>query len=96
MGNPLNDLVNTAPEPKPGKVTLTEEAMGVHLRLIDALTEDQRKGAVELLQLVHENFPLEELMPEGFKGSHSLTLKDGKLLLTLWCNGKCYRIEFTD
>ncbi len=95
--NPLHEVIlNTSKPADPPKVMLTEEAIETHLKLIDAITGEQRKAALELLNIVHENFPLEDVMPSDFGGSHSLTIhrQTGKLVLGLWCNGHCYSIAF--
>lgn len=95
--NPLHPVIlGTSKPADPPKVTLSAEAIETHMKLIDAITPKQRKAALNLLDIVHENFPLEDVMPSDFRGSHSLTLDKatGKLVLGLWCNGKCQTFIF--
>lgn len=95
--NPLHEVIlNTSKPADPPKVTLSPEAVLIHMKLIDTITGEQRKAALDLLNIVHENFPLEDVMPSDFRGSHSLTLDKatGKLVLGAWYNGKCQTFIF--
>lgn len=74
---------------------MKQEEIDQKINKIDATTKELRLSALEFLQLVHAEFPLKEVMPPDFKGSHSLTLfSDGRLCLTVWCDDHCYPFIF--
>ena len=77
-------------------INMTEQEVDAKLEKIDYVTETHRLGALEVLQLIRDAFPLSEVMPPEFKGNHSLYLEPstGKLALLLWYDGKAHTIIF--
>ena len=65
-----------------------------NLNKIDDLGRLFRPQAMELLQMIHQLFPLTTMSPK-FKGTHSLVLdKSGKLSATIWYKNRAYNITF--
>lgn len=71
---------------------ITEEDLERRLSLVDNLLNSGVFDAKELLNLVHTLFPLEYVMSVDFKGTHSVSLKDGKLQLLVWCNDRAFKV----
>lgn len=60
----------------------------------EMLFEDD--SASKCLKKMHELFPLDKAnMPKEFKGTHSITLKDGKVSFNIWWEGHAWSIDFT-
>jgi hypothetical protein len=71
---------------------ITEEDLERRLTLVDKFLNSGVFNAKELLNYVHTLFPLDILMSEEFKGTHSILLKDGKLQLLVWCNDRAFAV----
>ena len=72
---------------------LTDDELLTKLSIVDKLFNSNVFNSKELLHKINNLFPLDSVMPETFKGSHCITLKDdGKLQLGIWCNNKIFTI----
>lgn len=68
------------------RIKLLDKALEPMIRTLDAIS---------ILRRVYREFPIPGSgMDPDFKGSHSLTLKDGKLFLNIWANGQCHQCYF--
>lgn len=60
------------------------------------LMSAERFGAQRFLEKVHEQFPLSQAgMPADFKGTHTLALENGALVLHVWWQGHSWPLKFT-
>jgi hypothetical protein len=60
----------------------------VKAKIVRAMAVSTMDAAV-LLRRIHAEFPLPGSgMPDTFEGTHSLTLKDGKLVANIWAEGR--------
>ncbi len=79
------------PEAKP-EFDKESAAKAISLDLMSA----ERFGAQRLLEKAHELYPLSKAgMPADFKGTHSITLVNGKLHINVWWNGHSWPLHFS-
>ena len=72
---------------------LTENDLLTRLAMADKLFNSNVLNTKELLHNVNNLFPLSSVMPESFKGTHHLSLRDdNKLQMGIWCNNKIFTI----
>lgn len=67
----------------------------VETKLLSFLFETD--SATDILRKLHKVFPLKKAkMPKYFKGTHHLTMKNGKLVYNIWWKGQCWTASFND
>lgn len=76
---------------------LTDEELKLRLTKLNVYFNNGTNTAKNMMKLffeeIHRTFPLKDVMPDDFKGNHSLTLNEtGKLQLNIWCNDTLYTI----